>query len=200
VKRTDITELHFIVPIANVGSILKHGILCHSRASKLEHFSIADSDVQARRRDKPIPGIGKKLHDFANLYFDAHNPMLSRRRAENDKICVLRIGQDVLDLPGVIVSDRNAARGWARFYPVEEGLRKLDADQIFAEFWTHDDPFEQEEHKGIKCAEVLVPDRVEPRYIKASYVANQTAYTAFRSCCNLPTELKPAIFFSGTII
>lgn len=46
--------------------------------------------VQDRRREKRIPG-GHLLHDYANLYFDAHNPMLSKCRAHNDTICVLRM-------------------------------------------------------------------------------------------------------------
>ena len=30
-------------------------------------------------------------------------------------------------------------------------------------------------HKSEKCAEVLVPDNVDPQYIIGTYVANQTA-------------------------
>ena len=196
-QRDDITELHFITPIVNVPSILERGILCHRRAQELPHVSIANGDVQARRENKPIAGAGRGLHDYANLYFDAHNPMLSRRRAENDRICVLRIAPTVLDLPDVIVSDRNAARGWARLSPVQEGVAMLDREQVFAEFWLHDDPLEQDEHKGVKCAEVLVPDRIAPQYIRSAYVASACAEAAFRECCTLPVEIKSGMFFWG---
>jgi len=57
------------------------------------------------------------LHDYANVYFDAHNPMLSKCRNRNDEICVLRLNPNVLDFPGVIVTDRNAATDLVRFRP-----------------------------------------------------------------------------------
>lgn len=193
--RKDVTELYFITAIDNVPSILEHGILCHKKSARLSHRSIANGDVQQLRTDKQIPGTGKHLHDYANMYFDAHNPMLSRRRAENDRICVLRILSQVLDLDGVIVSDRNAARGWARFSPVDEGLAMLVRDRVFAESWLHDNPVEYDEHKGIKCAEVLVPKRVEAKYVFAAYVASRTAKDAFQACCTLPVELKSGMFF-----
>lgn len=109
-NRQDIKELYYITAIDNMKSIMEGGILCHRLAERLSHCSIADNNVQDRRKNKRIPGTNKILHDFANLYFDAHNPMLSRLREKNNSICVLRINSDVFDLPGVIVSDRNAAR------------------------------------------------------------------------------------------
>ena len=112
-NREEITELHFITPIANVPPIMKHGILCHKRAGKVDHHSVAMAEIQERRTNKRIPGAGT-LHDYANLYFDAHNPMLSKLRAQNDDICVLRIDPKVLGLPGVIIADRNAASDWVR--------------------------------------------------------------------------------------
>ena len=102
-----------------------------------------------------IPGTNKSLHDYANLYFDAHNPMLSARRSRNDSICVLRIKNDVLDIQGVIVTDQNASRDcW--FKSVSDGLPLIKKEEIFAEFWPNDNQIEEYRLKGIKCAEVLV--------------------------------------------
>ena len=109
-NRPDISELHFISPIENLTSILEYGILSNRRAAQLDHRSVAMEEVQDRRRNKRIPGAGL-LHDYANLYFDVHNPMLSKRRDQNDTICVLRVDAAVLDQPGVIIADRNAASG-----------------------------------------------------------------------------------------
>ena len=118
--RDEVTELHFIAPIANVPPIVEHGILCHKGAVQIEHHSVAMAEIQERRTNKRIPGAGP-LHDYANLYFDAHNPMLSRLRAQNDDICILCVDPTVLDLPGVIIADRNAASDWVRFSPVGRG-------------------------------------------------------------------------------
>src|SRR5437660_12681898 len=107
-NRGEVIELHYITAIANVPSILRHGILSHNLAEQRAHDSVAMPEIQERRSNKQIPGA-RPLHDYANLYFDAHNPMLSKCRARNAEICVLRINATVLDQAGVIVADRNAA-------------------------------------------------------------------------------------------
>lgn len=131
--RSDVKELYYITPIANVLSITKYGILSHNRSSRLPHDSLAMQEIQDRRTNKQIPGAGR-LHEYANLYFDAHNPMLSKLRARNNEMCVLRVDAAVLDLPGVIIADRNAASDYARFFPVSEGLAAIDKDRLFAQY------------------------------------------------------------------
>lgn len=153
-------------------------------------------EIQERRKNKEIPGAGF-LHDYANLYLDAHNPMLSKLRDHNNDICILRINPDVLDLRGVIVTDRNAANDFVIFMPAMEGVRYLDRSRVFAVFWTHrDDPHEERKHKSEKCAEVLVSRHVESRYIIGAYVANPAALARFRKLgLNLPVTIKADIFF-----
>ena len=75
-----VTELHCIMPIDNINSVMTHGILSHERAAKLPHRSVALQPVQDRRDQKQVPG-GLKLHQYANLYFHARNPMLYKRLA-----------------------------------------------------------------------------------------------------------------------
>ncbi len=179
--RADVRELHYITAIANVPSILLHGILSHSLAAQLAHDSVAMPEIQERRRNKQIPGA-RPLHDYANLYFDAHNPMLSKCRNRNNDICVLRVDQGVLNLPNVIITDRNAATDMVRFWNVADGLARLDYQRLFAQYWTHpDDLYDQANHKAEKCAEVLVPDRVEAEMIMGAYVANRIALGAFQA-------------------
>jgi hypothetical protein len=194
--RGDVTELHYITAIANVPSILRHGILSYNRAQQVAHHSVAMQGVQDRRMGKQIPGA-RSLHDYANLYFDAHNPMLSVRRARNNDICVLRVSSDVLDLGHVIVTDMNAARDAVRFYDVASGLAALDRDKLFARFWLHqDDPIEADRHKALKCAEVLVPDSVAPQFIRGAYVANGIALNALQALnLGLQMNINAGMFF-----
>src|SRR5438552_5234815 len=112
-KLEDVEELHYISPIANVPSILEHGILSHRLAEHMRHKSVAMAEIQERRRLKQVP-CGRPLHDYVNLYFDAHNPMLSRVRNRNALICVLAVSPEVLKKAGVIITDQNAASNWAR--------------------------------------------------------------------------------------
>lgn len=194
--RIDITELYFIAPVNNIPSIVKHGILSHNLAKSRAHTSVAMPEIQERRENKQIPGAGC-LHDYANLYFDAHNPMLSKCRSRNDEICVLRIDPAVLDLSGVIIADRNAASEWVRFFSMADGLQYIDRDRVFAQFWIHpEDYIEAIRHKSEKCAEILVPERVKPHFFIGAYVANQAARSRFQELkVDLTVSIKNGIFF-----
>ena len=195
-NRADIKELYFITHIDNMKSIALHGIVSRNLAKKkmLNFSDISEEGVQNRRSGKKIPGTNKVLHDYANLYFDAHNPMLSARRSKNNEICVLKIKNEVLDFKDVIITDKNAAREcW--FKTVVERLPLLDRDEVFATFWLNDDYWEQERLKGIKCAEVLVPNEIRPNYIFGAYVVNRTVFDYFKKVSNLPVEIKSGLFF-----
>jgi hypothetical protein len=78
------------MPLANIPMVLKFGILSHEEAAKLPHDSVALSEIQERRDIKRVPG-GLKLHQYANLYFSARNPMLFRRKNDAATLCVLRV-------------------------------------------------------------------------------------------------------------
>lgn len=194
--RNEVSELHYIAAIANLSSILQHGILSHFLAEKLEHVSVASLVIQDRRKDKRIPGA-RKLHEYVNLYFDVHNPMLSKCREYNDSICVLQITPEVLDLQSVIVTDRNAASNYVSFKPVAPGLLIIDRDRLYARSWKHhDDQYEEWRHKSEKCAEVLVPDRVDVQYIIGACVANHTALRTFQQLnTGLRVQIDQGMFF-----
>ena len=166
--RADLEELHYITPINNIPSILRHGILSNRRADRLEHETVALQEVQERRENKRLP-TGRWLHDYVNLYICARNPMMYKRRNRHRDLCVLRISPEVLDIRGVVVTDQNASSNYAAFYPSPEGLRRVNEELVFSEFWTHSDQIEEWRHKSIKCAEVLIPDRVDPVHIIGAY-------------------------------
>ena len=195
-NREDVTELHYITAIANMPSILRYGVLSHTLADQLAHDSVAMPEIQERRRNKQIPGA-RSLHDYANLYFDAHNPMLSKCRGRNAEICVLHIDPAVLDQAGVIVTDRNAASNWVGFFSVTQGLSVINRERVLARYWIHtNDPYDEMSHKSEKCAEVLVPDRVEAHFIAGAYVANQDALLAFQLLNSaLPVRIRGDMFF-----
>ena len=170
-----IEEVFNIMPIDNIGTVLQFGILCYNRMSHLTPESIASQGIQQIRSGKKVPN-GHALHEYANLYFDARNPMMYSRRGRSD-ICVLKISEDVFNLPDVILSDRNAASNYATYYPVEE-ISKLNFDLIFARDWRcPGNPVEYYKRKKVKCAEVLVKDRVPQNLIIGAYVKNDASKT-----------------------
>jgi hypothetical protein len=184
--RDDLTELHCIQPFDNVLSILAGGILSHYQAKDVDHKSIASPLVQARREPVYVPGPSstkRKLHSYANLYVNARNKMLSKIKYDHGDldICVMRISLDVLDLPGVVVASQNASSDYARFAAAPDGLGLIDKDMVFASSWKHpNDQIAEWRHGSIMCAEVLVPDSVEPEYIEGAYVSCKAARKALR--------------------
>lgn len=190
-----VTEFQCIMPIGNVPSVMRHGILSYERAAKLAHHSVAMQEIQDRLDQKQVPG-GQKLHQYANLYFHARNPMLYKRKDEAAGLCVLRVSADVGALQGVVFADCNASSDYVRFlHPSQWKL--LDFDDIYAMDWRHpDDPPAYYRHRSRKCAEVLVPHCVEPSRLFGAYVVDQAsaqrlAHTGF----TLPIVVDSVLFF-----
>jgi len=190
-----VTEFHCIMPIENIASVLANGILSHVRAAKLSHASVALESVQQTRSQVSIPG-GKRLHAYANLYFHARNPMMSKRRSQADSLCVLRIDQAVLRLPGVVLTDQNAASRYVRFYAPHQ-LRELPLDDIYARNWKHpDDQIAEWRHSSRKCAECLVPRCVEPQWLTGAYVVDEAAEHRLAAVgFTLPITVDSDLFF-----
>ena len=162
------------MPIENIPSVLAHGILSHERASKLAHATVAMEVIQEKRDKKQVPG-GLKLHQYANLYFHARNPMMSKRRHEAPKLCVLRVASRVLMIQGTVISDQNAASTYVRFYAPDQ-ISLLNLDTIFARSWKHpEDQIREWKHSSAKCAEVLIPQRIPPELIEGAFVLNSIA-------------------------
>jgi len=136
------------------------------------------------------------LHEYANLYICPRNPMLLKKSDIHDQICVLRVSASILDIRNVIITDSNAASKYVSFKPAPDGLAIVDWGRTFAEWWTHNDQIEQWRHSAQKCAEVLVPDYVPPRYIEGAYVSCARSRDLLRTVApNLPATLDPYLFF-----
>lgn len=104
--------------------------------------------------------------------------MMSALRNLNDSLAVLRVDHSVLDLPDVIISDRNAAADAVIFRPAAEGVSALDADEVYARWWNSSIAAKQK-----RCAEALVPDLVPPQYIVGAYVRTEGVRQILASSC-----------------
>ena len=192
-----VTEFQCIMLLENIPSVLKLGILSHERASKLQHGSVAMQEIQDRRDQKHVTG-GFKLHQYANLYFHARNPMLYKRKGEAGNLCVLRVMIEVRNVAGVVFKDCNAASDYVRFLPPSDWA-VLDFDSIYALDWNRqhaNNPHSRLRHKSQKCAEVLVPHCVEPKYLAGAYVADEATSLKLKSLdFNLPVTIDSEMFF-----
>lgn len=194
-ERCDLSELHFITPIVNIPSILRVGILSHNRAGGVPHQSVAMDEIQDRRAKVQVPG-GRKLHDYVNLYFCARNPMMYKRRFQHEQICVLKVNPSIIDLRGVVITDGNASGDYVRFSAAPMGLSIVDHDWTFADSWMDQDQIQYYRKKAAKCAEVLVPDKVYPKYLDGAYVSCQTAMDNLMQLnVNISVSINSHLFF-----
>lgn len=190
-----VTEFHSIMPIENIPSILKHGILSHESASKLKHVSVALQEVQDSRDATQVPS-GLKLHQYANIYFHARNPMMSKRRGDADKLCVLQITPEILKISGTVITDQNAASRFVKFYHPNK-IRHLNLQRIFAPNWKHpENKIEEWRHSSAKCAEVLIPNQLPVSYLMGAYVVGpESKKKLIESGFNLPITIDSDLFF-----
>ena len=190
-----VTELHCIMPMGNIASVLAHGILSNERAARLPHHSVALQPVQEKRDQKQVPG-GLKLHQYANLYFHARNPMLFRRLSEAADLCVLQVSIDVLETSGTVITDCNAASDYVRFLAPSQAS-VLNFDDIYAMDWRHqNNPSRYYQHRSRKCAEVLVPHEIKPQFLSGAYVIDDAAATRLGAAgFRLQVVVDPVLFF-----
>lgn len=174
-------ELFYIVPIDNIASIVKKGILCHKLAADIPHDSIAMSVIQERREGKKVTNA-LYLHDYVNLYFNPRNPMMYKTMNSSGdmykQICVLSVCPEVLSIPGVVVSDMNASKDLCKFMEPQEALENLDFDKIYVRNWNIPEMYDM--LKGTTCAEVLVPGQVPYSFVNKAYVADINAEVSLR--------------------
>lgn len=189
-----VTEFHCIMPIVNLPSVAQHGIVSYERAARLPHRSVAMQPVQERRDVKQVPQ-GLRLHQYANLYFHARNPMMYKRKSEAPQLSVLRVSVNVLGIDGTVVADQNAASDYVRFLSPRQ-MDQLNYDRIYALDWRDPDEITFWRKRAAKCAEVLVPHRVDTALIFGAYACNAAAADAIRHAApGLPVTVAADLFF-----
>lgn len=101
--------------------------------------------------------------------------MMYKRRNQAEEVCVLAIDNKVLDIAGCVVTDQNAASSMVRFYDAGTGIEVVDFDRVFADNWIHENVYETAMHKKIKCAEILIPEKISFDYVVGAYVVSENA-------------------------
>ncbi|WP_176491104.1 MULTISPECIES: DUF4433 domain-containing protein [Microbulbifer] len=157
-----ISALWYLVHRLHVPSILTHGILSHCQAHErgLVQADISCASVQARRAWRRLP-CGSALHGFAPLYLVPRNPMSFALRHRLPELCLVQVAVAVADQPGGYLSDGNAASPRTRFFQGATALAQLPWAVLRARFWC-----DMIDGRRSRCAEVLVPGRVDAAHIE----------------------------------
>lgn len=195
------SSVYNIQHIDNIPSIIEHGLLSYHLAQSLptSPVSIAMNEVQERRDTKFVPN-GMGLHDYACTYINPRNVMMYKRKDQHADLCILAIDSSVLDLDGVVISDRNAAANIARFFDPVSGLTKLNPKIIFTRYWNDEDPIIMINTKQVMCAEVLIPNRIDYERIVGAYVSNDLTGEKLRDKgFTKQIAVRPYLFFQGEV-
>jgi hypothetical protein len=162
-EKWGIKSLWHMTHIRNVPSIKRSGLLSHQspKLKALSPVDISDPEVQ-RWRTRSDPYFGKSLHDYVPFYINPRNPMLYRRKDIQREICFIEVSLDALDDKDFLVSDGNAASSKTEFYNGNWGMQFLPWEVLRADFWTDFD-----DGKRKACSEILIPESVDPKLIKA---------------------------------
>ncbi len=195
-ERSQVLYLSYITVPETIPSMMEHGILSHVRARDYPHRSIADQAVQDLRDQRVLP-TGRALHEYANVYFWARNAMMYRVR-NNGVVCVLKVSPQVLNLPGVFYSTRNASALEARFHPCEGDFTNIERRILYSGRWVDENGVVDVDKMQRIQAEVLVPDRIPPAYIVGVFVRSDQDAVAVRAHCgNLDVIPHPGLFFEA---
>jgi len=71
----------------------------------------------------------------------------------------------------------------------------LHGERTFAEDWRHPDQITYWRQKSMKCAEVLVPDRVPPELLTGVYCSCETPRAAAQALTSLLCTIDGYLFF-----
>lgn len=199
-KKPEVTNLYYITHIENLPSILRHGILSHAEVERrsLNRVAIYDASIVNRRRERRAPD-GRTLWEFANVYFQPRNPMLYRVLHERPftEMAILGVRRSVLDAPGVLLADGNAANDETRL--LEGPVGSLAIQEIWgsirSEWWNSVDG-----SKRRIMAECLVPDRIAPESLDSVYVTDHATAERVRLLIGdaVPIVPEPHMFFRPT--
>jgi hypothetical protein len=197
-KKLDVKSLFYITHIDNLPSILERGILSHARieGGKVPFTPIYDSAIVSRRKEKSTPDRDS-LWEYANLYFQARNPMMYRVVHEKDKhdIAVVGVSPEVMSGPGVLITDGNAANDPTKFYPASEGQKVLQEQwgTIQNDWWN-----EMDGSKRKIMAECLIPDQVKADRVHTLFVVDHTSKDRIEKllgALRVPVVPEPHMFF-----
>lgn len=197
-KKLYIKSLYYITHVDNLLSILERGILSHARIESMgvPFTPIYDSGIISKRKEKLTPEQ-RSLWEYANLYFQPRNPMMYRVVHEKSKqdIAVIGVVPGVLNEPGTLITDGNAANHPTLFYLAAEGIKILQQQwKIIQNDWWND----VDGSKRKIMAESLIPEQVKPEYVHSIFVADHTVQKRVEKMIGqrrVPVVPEPHIFF-----
>ena len=186
-----LSSLDHMTHIDNLDSIFQNGLLAHNNPYKRK--DISNTEVNNRRTKREYI-YGKSLHSYVPLYFNPRNAMMYKNRNEN--IVILSFDTILLRKQGVLFTNKNASTNSVKYYQSVQYLKQLNWEYIMAQSWYG----KIEEVKQVMMAEVLVPNKINIKYLKGIYCKDHVTKEMLLKRYNLKSHqvaVKPYLFFKG---
>lgn len=196
-------HLYYVSKLANLPSILKHGILPKNEIMRkhLSSESFAEETVQERRNRKNLElsdGSIVKIHDVVPLYFVTRTPTLSARREIQSDLAFIEISSEVVcDESNLYAfTDGNAASDDTIFFPSLFKLDEVPHKILHAPYWTN-----FPDGKRQRCAEFFIYPWVSVSYFRRLLVvgektADRCQQLVDEARVSVPVAIEPAAFFA----
>lgn len=210
VTRNKIKEVYYTTHVNNLQSILEIGVQSRNRATRLNLLhhenDISNPEVQALREKSirsPHDNRTHPLHDYVNFYPQPFNAMMATviRSQPNINLCVLRINNSILDIPGTLITNMNAACADVKIFKPSDWTLTPEEFEAVRSLSFNGDGIERDEpsYKAFKRArqfEVLVLDFVLPGYINGIFVPNERLKHDIEAITKgrIPVEVNASLF------
>ncbi len=186
-----ITHVWHLTHVNNLASIFNNSTgLLSKNALQQQHVDYQDismREVQCHRAIRTINGI--PLHSYVPTYVVQRNPMMYFLQQKADHLVWLKIAVSLLPEQDCLTADRNAAAFKSQFF---QGIQsdRLAWHVLTSPTW-HDYP----EGKSLRCAEILVLNRIPLTAIAGAEVCNPNLISFIEHEYGLETTYAADRFF-----
>lgn len=205
-------QLFHFTHVANLPSLVEHGLQCDSEVRRLQRLrvEVAETQIKEHRRKRPVPLAPRGfVADYVPFYFAPRSPMLFA--IQKGKVRTYRDGQSkfvylVTDVARLtrsgrpfLFTDRNASLKTATFESDLQRLPELvDLKLMAAKMWNSTP--EEPDRKERRMAELLVHQRLPFSAVTSIGVQSQeiaqTVSAAFGTMTNPPiVQIQPGWYF-----
>lgn len=186
-----ITHVWHLTHVKNLPSIFNSASgLLSKNALQQQHVGYQDismREVQFHRANKTINGI--PLHSYVPTYVVQRNPMMYVLRHQADHLVWLKIDVRYLPQHDCITADRNAAASKTQFF------WGIQSDRLPWHVLTSPTWHDYAEGKSLRCAEILVPNRIPLAAIVGAEVCNPNLISHIEQEYGLETTYAANRFF-----
>ena len=185
-KAYHFTHVDNLADIVRHGGLLSHNLL---REERVAYTDISDASVQ-HWRQRPEPVFGRPIHDYVPLYLNPRNPMLYRLHGLSPELVMLAVEID-RDCPAPrVFADGNAACRDTRFGDRLEAVGPAQ-EALCASSWSW-----IPDGKRLRCAEMLVPDRISLAMIDGIYCMNDSVRAFAQRILGRAVQIDRSLYFA----